>query len=75
MGGCAVSHLHLDHDGWIATRDASLTFPSRELLARELESHEERTEAVGYHFPGLRAARVVGGEVVDEVRRTRSGTR
>jgi len=24
----AVSHLHLDHDGWIATRDAGLTFPN-----------------------------------------------
>src|SRR5262245_31545788 len=23
----AVSHLHLDHDGWIATRDAGITFP------------------------------------------------
>jgi glyoxylase-like metal-dependent hydrolase (beta-lactamase superfamily II) len=55
--------------------DPALARRSRELLARELESHEERTEAVGCHFPGLRAARVVGGEVVDEVRRTRSGTR
>ena len=23
-----VSHLHLDHDGWIATRDAGITFPN-----------------------------------------------
>jgi glyoxylase-like metal-dependent hydrolase (beta-lactamase superfamily II) len=44
--------------------DPALARRSRELLARELESHEERTEAVGCHFPGLRAARIVGGEVV-----------
>jgi hypothetical protein len=44
--------------------DPALARRSRELLARELESHEERTDAVGCHFPGLRAARVVGGEVV-----------
>jgi glyoxylase-like metal-dependent hydrolase (beta-lactamase superfamily II) len=44
--------------------DPALARRSRELLARELESHEERTEALGCHFPGLRAARVVGGEVV-----------
>jgi glyoxylase-like metal-dependent hydrolase (beta-lactamase superfamily II) len=24
----ALSHLHLDHDGWIATRDAGVTFPN-----------------------------------------------
>jgi glyoxylase-like metal-dependent hydrolase (beta-lactamase superfamily II) len=24
----AVSHLHLDHDGWLATRDAGITFPN-----------------------------------------------
>jgi glyoxylase-like metal-dependent hydrolase (beta-lactamase superfamily II) len=24
----AVSHLHLDHDGWLATRDAGVTFPN-----------------------------------------------
>jgi glyoxylase-like metal-dependent hydrolase (beta-lactamase superfamily II) len=44
--------------------DPALARRSRELLARELESHETRTEAVGCHFPGLRAARVVGGELV-----------
>jgi hypothetical protein len=35
---------------------------SRELLQRELEVHE--TSAVGCHFPGLHAARVLGGTVV-----------
>jgi glyoxylase-like metal-dependent hydrolase (beta-lactamase superfamily II) len=44
--------------------DPALARRSRELLARELEAHGERTQAVGCHFPGLRAARVVGGEVV-----------
>jgi glyoxylase-like metal-dependent hydrolase (beta-lactamase superfamily II) len=44
--------------------DPALARRSRELLAREMESHEERTQGVGCHFPGLRAARVVGGEVV-----------
>ncbi|HEY7107351.1 MAG TPA: MBL fold metallo-hydrolase [Acidimicrobiia bacterium] len=48
--------------------DPELARRSRELLARELESHEMRTEAVGCHFPGLRAARVVGGEVVTDPR-------
>ena len=24
----AVSHLHLDHDGWLATKDAGVTFPN-----------------------------------------------
>ena len=24
----AVSHLHLDHDGWLATRDGGVTFPN-----------------------------------------------
>ena len=24
----AISHLHLDHDGWLATRDAGITFPN-----------------------------------------------
>jgi glyoxylase-like metal-dependent hydrolase (beta-lactamase superfamily II) len=24
----AISHLHLDHDGWLATRDAGATFPN-----------------------------------------------
>src|SRR3954468_12699165 len=24
----AVSHLHLDHDGWLATRDSGVTFPN-----------------------------------------------
>jgi glyoxylase-like metal-dependent hydrolase (beta-lactamase superfamily II) len=46
--------------------DPVLARRSRELLARELESHAERTEAVGCHFPGLRAARVVGGQVVTD---------
>ncbi|MFI5053454.1 MAG: MBL fold metallo-hydrolase [Acidimicrobiia bacterium] len=35
---------------------------SRELIQRELEAHE--TSAVGCHFPGLQAARVLGGTVV-----------
>ena len=42
--------------------DPALARRSRELLAREMESHEERTRGVGCHFPGLRAARVVGGD-------------
>jgi glyoxylase-like metal-dependent hydrolase (beta-lactamase superfamily II) len=41
--------------------DPVLARRSRELIQRELESHE--TSAVGCHFPGLRAARVVGGAV------------
>src|SRR5262249_35284185 len=48
--------------------DPVLARRSRELLAREMESHETRTEAVGCHFPGLRAARVLGGEVTDSSR-------
>src|SRR5262245_5109940 len=44
--------------------DPVLARRSRELIARELESHEERTEGVGCHFPGLRAARIVGGDLV-----------
>jgi glyoxylase-like metal-dependent hydrolase (beta-lactamase superfamily II) len=44
--------------------DPALARRSRELLARELEAHGERTQAVGCHFPGLRAARVVGGDVL-----------
>lgn len=44
--------------------DPALARRSRELLARELESHEERTQAVGCHFPDLRAARIMGGEVI-----------
>jgi glyoxylase-like metal-dependent hydrolase (beta-lactamase superfamily II) len=44
--------------------DPAMARRSRELIARELESHEERTEVVGCHFPGLRAARVVGGHVI-----------
>jgi glyoxylase-like metal-dependent hydrolase (beta-lactamase superfamily II) len=42
--------------------DPALARRSRELIQRELETHE--TSAVGCHFPGLRAARVVGGSVV-----------
>jgi hypothetical protein len=44
--------------------DPVLARRSRELLVREMESHQERTQVVGCHFPGLRAAWVVGGEVV-----------
>jgi len=44
--------------------DPVLARRSRELLARELESHETRTEAIGCHFPGLRAARILRGEAV-----------
>ena len=42
--------------------DPALARRSRELIAREVELHA--TTAVGCHFPGLRAARVIGGEVV-----------
>ena len=42
--------------------DPALARRSRELLAREMESHEERTQGVGCHFPGLHAARVLGGD-------------
>jgi len=44
--------------------DPALARRSRELIARELESHDEHTQGIGCHFPGLRAARVLGGEVV-----------
>jgi glyoxylase-like metal-dependent hydrolase (beta-lactamase superfamily II) len=43
--------------------DPHLARRSRELLQRELEAHAGTT-AVGCHFPGLRAARVLGGTVV-----------
>ncbi|HEX5587029.1 MAG TPA: MBL fold metallo-hydrolase [Acidimicrobiia bacterium] len=42
--------------------DPALARRSRELIAREMEAHA--TSAVGCHFPGLHAARVLGGEVV-----------
>jgi glyoxylase-like metal-dependent hydrolase (beta-lactamase superfamily II) len=42
--------------------DPALARRSRELIAREVESHA--TTAIGCHFPGLRAARVIGGHVV-----------
>jgi hypothetical protein len=42
--------------------DPVLARRSRELIQREVERHG--TDAVGCHFPGLRAARVVGGDVV-----------
>jgi glyoxylase-like metal-dependent hydrolase (beta-lactamase superfamily II) len=42
--------------------DPVLARRSRELIQRELEAHE--TSAVGCHFPGLHAARVLGGAVV-----------
>ena len=42
--------------------DPVLARRSRELIQREVESHA--TSAVGCHFPGLRAARVVGGTAV-----------
>ncbi len=42
--------------------DPVLARRSRELIQRELEAHG--TSAVGCHFPGLHAARLVGSEVV-----------
>jgi glyoxylase-like metal-dependent hydrolase (beta-lactamase superfamily II) len=42
--------------------DPVLARRSRERIQREVERHG--TDAVGCHFPGLRAARVVGGDVV-----------
>ncbi|MET0304275.1 MAG: MBL fold metallo-hydrolase [Acidimicrobiia bacterium] len=41
--------------------DPALARRTRELLQREADRHG--TQAVGCHFPGLRAARVVGGAV------------
>jgi glyoxylase-like metal-dependent hydrolase (beta-lactamase superfamily II) len=43
--------------------DPILARRSRELIQREAEHHG--TTAVGCHFPGLRGARVVGGEVLE----------
>jgi hypothetical protein len=42
--------------------DPLLARRTREAIAREVERHG--TSAVGCHFPGLHAARVIGGEVV-----------
>jgi len=42
--------------------DPALARRSRELIQRELEHHG--TRGVGCHFPGLQAARVLGGAVV-----------
>jgi glyoxylase-like metal-dependent hydrolase (beta-lactamase superfamily II) len=42
--------------------DPVLARRSRELIQREVEAHA--TQAVGCHFPGLQAARVVGGAAV-----------
>ncbi len=43
--------------------DPVLARRSRELIQREVDRHG--TTAVGCHFPGLRGARVIGGELVD----------
>jgi glyoxylase-like metal-dependent hydrolase (beta-lactamase superfamily II) len=62
LGDAIVCPLQVEHPDWavIAETDQALATRSREAILKELEG--TRTMAIGPHFPGLQAGRVLAGQ-------------